>query len=46
MSFEMKKNFFKLMNNNIYGKTIKKKTNARLGNNAKKYNAYKNGFLG
>ena len=42
--FEMKKIFFELMNNNIPGKTIKKKINARLGNNAIKYKAYKNGM--
>ena len=35
MSFEMKNNFFKLMNNTFYGKKIKKKTNARLVNNTK-----------
>ena len=32
------------MNNNIPGKTIKKKINVRLGNNAIKYKAYKNGM--
>ena len=34
--------FFKLMNSSVYGKTI----NARLVNNAKRYRAYKNQFLG
>ena len=42
MSFKTKKEFFKLMNNCIYDKTI----NARLISNAKKYMPYKNEFLG
>ena len=39
MGFEMEKDFFKLMNNNVYGKKIKEKINA------KKYVVYKNEFL-
>ena len=44
--FWNEKVFFKLMNNNIYGTTVTKKINARLGNNAKKYKTYKNEFMG
>ena len=40
MSFEMKKDFFKLINNSVYDKTI----NAEF-NNAKRYGAYKNQSL-
>ena len=44
--FWNEKDCLKLMNNSNYGETIKKKMNARLVNNAKKYKAYKNEFLG
>ena len=46
MSFEMKKDFLKLMNNSFYSKTVTKKINVRLINNAKKYKSYKKTFLG
>ena len=46
MSFEIKKHFFKLINNSFYGKTVKTKISSRLVNNAKKYKAYKNKLLG
>ena len=36
MSFKIKKDIFKLMNNSVYGKTMKKKINARLVNNFNK----------
>ena len=43
----MKKDIFKLMNDNVYSKIIKKKKkNARLVNNAKKCKVYKIEFLG
>ena len=38
MSSQMEKNFFKLIKNSVYGKTIKKKKNA------KKYKTYKMSF--
>ena len=44
MSFETKKDSFKLMNNTFYGKT-RKKMNDRLVNNAKNYKSYKNESL-
>ena len=47
MDFQMKKDIFKLMNDNVYSKIIKKKKkNARLVNNAKKCKVYKIEFLG
>ena len=47
MDFKMKKDIFKLMNDNVYSKIIKKKKkNARLVNNAKKCKVYKIEFLG
>ena len=41
MSSKMEKQFFKQMNNSVYGKTIIAKFN-----NAKKHKAYKNELLG
>ena len=49
MSFGDKTDFFKLTDKSVYCKKMKnlrKQINSRLLNNAKKYKAYKNEFLG
>ena len=46
MCFWYEKDFFKLINNSIYGKRIKKKMSPRQVNNAKYYGPYNNDFLG
>ena len=49
MSFWDKRDFFKLTNKSVFGKSMEnlsKQINSRLINNAKKYKAYKTEFLG